>query len=219
MPSSGHGDQRSKDVLFALSAASDYNQQLGRLALQKLIYLFDVIALAWRQIGAQPGFRPWHNGPYDPMIQNAVDALAFRGLVNITDLSFRRTKNAECRYSLTDAGKTSVGNLSKSSALGDDLALFCEIAREIERRGWNRIKEIVYAEPTYSTARATEHGTMLSLDRSIENLSYQLLRDVREAFEMNRDTAMPRRTLVQVMFAILDEYRLTPDAKFHPENR
>src|ERR1051325_3821111 len=91
-------DCRSKDVLFALAAASAFDQRLGRLALQKFVYLFDLLALAWREIGGSETFRPWRNGPYDLSIQNTVDSLAFRGLTVINDLSFRRTRNTECNY-------------------------------------------------------------------------------------------------------------------------
>src|SRR5687767_2139915 len=104
--------RRCKDVLFALSAAATHQQALGRLALQKLIYLHDVLSIVWREVSASEGFLAWRNGPYDLAIQNAVDSLAFRGLVSISGLHFRKTRNAECHYALTEAGRTAVSMLT-----------------------------------------------------------------------------------------------------------
>jgi hypothetical protein len=204
-------------VLFALAVASTFDQQLGRLALQKLIYLFDALALAWRDIGGSETFRPWRNGPYDLSIQNTVDALAFRGLATISNLSFRRTRNTECNYSLTEGGRIAVQQLTRQPALADDFSLFKEIALEVDRRGWSKIKEIVYCEPTFRLARSTQQGNALALNQQDGNLSWQLQREVRDAFEAMRDKPMSRRTLVQVFFALLDEYAASPDRKFEED--
>jgi hypothetical protein len=206
-------DRRGKDVLFALAAALNFEQRLGRLCLQKFIYLFDVLALAWREIGGGSTFRPWHNGPYDLLIQNAVDSLAFRGFVEISNLSFRQTRNTGCNYSLTSTGKIAVQKLGEQKSLGNDLLLFQEIALEVNRRGWQKIKNIVYCEPTFNLARATHRGQALPLNDPNGNISWQLLSDVRSAFEVMRDQPMSRRSLVQVFFALLDEYESSPDRK------
>lgn len=205
-------DQRSKDVLFALTASGECEEHLNRLQLQKLIYLFDILALTWRHVGASRGFRPWHNGPYDASIQNAVDALAFRGFVTVTKVTFRKTRNVEARYGLTDAGVDAVAGLAQSDALASDLQLLREIATEVNARGWDNIKAIVYAEPTYNRARSKAEMSHLPTDNVLENLSWRLLNDVKRAFDVDRTTPMSPRTLVQVLFAILDEYRMSPDA-------
>jgi len=207
-----HTEQRSKDVLFALSEAGEYNVDLNRLQLQKLIYLFDVLALSWRHVGATPAFRPWYNGPYDSTIQNAVDALAFRGFVTVTHVSFRRTKNVEARYRLNEAGVAAVTELAANAAMAHDRQLFREIAREVDSRDWAKIKELVYAEPTYNRARSRTQIARLPVGNVIENLSWRLLNDVKAAFNVDRPSPMSPRTLVQVLFAILDEYRLSPES-------
>jgi len=218
MAESRFTDRRGKDVLFALAVSSSSKQQLGRLALQKFIYLFDVLALACREVGGSKAFRPWRNGPYDFAIQNTVDALAFRGFVSISNLSFRRTKNTECNYTLTEAGKTVVAQFKKDKAFYNDFSLFEEIALEINRRGWKNIKNIVYSEPTYRFARSNFQGNELALNSQDANLSWQLLNDLRKSFEVTRDKPMSRRTLVQVFFALLDEYATTPDSKFEEQS-
>jgi hypothetical protein len=207
----GHVEQRSKDVLFALLAATNHVQALGRLQLQKLIYLFDILAIAWREVSGSESFSPWKHGPYDLTIQNAADCLAFRGLVSINKLRFRGVRKAHAAYSLTAAGKIAVEQLSGEKHFADDLALFEEIAREVNRRGWSEIKEIVYSEPTYNLARSINRGNRLSVRQS-QNLSWKLITQIRTGFEAGRTHPMSRRTLVQVFFAMLDEYRETPEA-------
>lgn len=211
MPSLQHLDQRAKDVLLALATASAHVEGLGRLQLQKLIYLFDILAVLWRDVDGSNSFLPWNHGPYDRTIQNAVDCLAFRGLVSIDELSFRDVRKAHCSYSLTSAGKLAVERLVKEEAFANDIDLFREIALEITRRGWSKIKEIVYSEPTYNTARVTEQGTTLFVSQNY-NLSWKLVRGVRDGFELGRKKPMSRRTLVQVFFATLDQYRIMPES-------
>jgi hypothetical protein len=41
-----------------------------------------------------------------------------------------------------------------------------------------------------------------------------LLRDVRAGFQAAQDQPMSKRTLVQVFFALLDEYTSHPESKF-----
>lgn len=204
-------DQRSKDVLLALSVAGDFRQTLNRLQLQKLVYLFDVLALSWRHVGSPRGFRPWHNGPYDAAVQNAVDALAFRGFVAATDVAFRRTRNAEARYSLTEAGAQAVDRLAENAAIANDLQLLRAIGAEIDHRGWKKIKEIVYSEPTYNRARAKSEMSELPVNNVLENLSSRLLSDLKRAFDMDSAEPMSAGTLVQALFAILDQYRAQED--------
>jgi hypothetical protein len=211
MTGSKHLEQRSKDVLLALAASSPHITSLGRLQLQKLIYLFDILAIAWRDVSGSETFQPWNHGPYDRAIQNAVDGLAFRGPVAINSLSFSGTRKAQASYSLTSVGKVAVEGLRIESPFADDLALFDEISEEINRRGWSNIKEIVYSEPTYNTARITKQGTTLSVDQKY-NLSWKVIKGIRDGFEIARDSPMSKRTLVQVFFATIDEYRVSPDA-------
>lgn len=213
MIGSQHFQQRSKDVLLALKASSAYVNSLGRLQLQKLIYLFDILAIAWREVDGSNTFSPWNHGPYDQTIQNAVDSLAFRGFVAIDTLSFAGTRKAQSSYSLTRAGESAVDGLSTDGPFNDDLDLLNEISAEINRRGWSNIKSIVYSEPTYNTARATKQGVKLSVNLD-HNLSWKLIREIRDGFESRRDEPMSKRTLIQVFFATLDEFGTTPDADF-----
>jgi hypothetical protein len=199
-------NQRFKDVLFALAAASEFHESLGRLRLQKFIYLADVLAVAWRRVAKPAGFSPYRNGPYDSRIQNAVDALAFRGLVNVSRLTFRGTKNAESCYGLSPSGQSVVESIANAEEFGDDLQLFREIAREVNRRGWEHIKALVYAEPTYDAARASNYSQRLRTDSQEGNLSLRILREFELAFSQEQNTPLSRRNFVQLFFSLLERH-------------
>lgn len=196
---------RSKDVLFGLAAAEELSQPLGRLPLQKMIFLADVLAPLWREASVPPGFSPYRNGPYDRRIQNTVDALVFRGIATVVaPPKFRRADNVECKYSLTEAGKDAVQKIAKESDFDDELGLFRAIATEISRRGWHNIKALVYAEPTYDTAHATGNWERLLTDSPSENLTREFLRRFREAMRTPEDRPISRANLVKMFFAVLE---------------
>lgn len=200
-------EQRNKDVLFALYSAAQNNcPKLGRLPLQKTIYLFDVLVITWRQVAAMSKFRSYHNGPYDATIQNCVDALTFRGFVEVDDLKIKKTKNVECQYKLTEIGLTCVENLAKEEGFNDDLLLYLEISKEINRRGWKNIKKIVYSEPTYNMLK-NKRSKAIPLSNPSENLSTQIITALEETYIFNYPESVKRKMTVQIFFAILDEYR------------
>lgn len=208
---------RLKDVLFALAAAGDYEQPLGRLPLQKIIYLADVLAPIWREVAKPSGFAPYKNGPYDKRIQNAVDALVFREIAQVSTPRFRRIDNIECQYSLTETGRKLVLQLSALEALHDDLELLREIAREVNRRGWQNIKGLVYAEPTYRTARSSGNAGRLRTDSSTLNLSREFLSDFRESLKGSDGQSVSRRNLVQMFFAVLSK-QVDTDSDYNEED-
>lgn len=199
---------RLKDVVFALAAAGKFRQPLGRLPLQKIIYLADVLAPIWREIANPSGFSPYLNGPYDRRIQNTVDALVFRGIAQVSSPAFRRIDRIECQYSLTQDGYDLVNQLIRQPGLHKDLELFQEIASEVSRRGWQHIKALVYAEPTYDTARTTGNSGQLRTDSATENLSREFLRHFRQALQGTNGTPISRSNLVQIFFSVLDQHAI-----------
>jgi uncharacterized protein YwgA len=197
---------RYKDVLFALQAANEVNVNLGRLQLQKLVYLADILAVAWRAIAKPTAFLPYKNGPYDPTIQNVVDALAFRGLVEVTEVAFRQPRITGSSYRLSKAGGHAIETVTVQPTMRDDLDLYREIAKEMDRRGWNNIKRLVYAEPTYEATSAGGTYRRLQTDTRATNLSWRILNDFQDAFSIEESLPMSRTNLVQLFFAILDEH-------------
>jgi uncharacterized protein YwgA len=199
------GNQRFKDVLFALSSASRANVKLGRLQLQKLIYLADVFSAVWRVVSSPAQFRPDSFGPYDPAIQNAVDALVFRGIAQIGELRFGR-RYVKSTYSLSAIGTDVISRLVSDEVMGEELSLYDEIATEINKRGWNRIRDIVYAEPTYCAARAGAESSQLRTNRPNSNQTVRLAR-LFDASWSKEESQFDAKTFVQIMFLVFDEYR------------
>ena len=78
---------RMADVAFALAAAHDHRERLGKLRLQKFIYLADAVSLLYSFLPPQENHTTYMYGPYDAAIQRAVDSLAFRGFVAIQGIS------------------------------------------------------------------------------------------------------------------------------------
>jgi hypothetical protein len=202
---------RTKDVLFALEAAGMCQQPLGRLALQKIVYLSDVLSLLWKRIAGPDKFFPWHNGPYDFNVQNTVDALAFRGYVKVQNLHFRTARNAECSYVLSDDGRAVVRTLCSHPVFAADRELYLLIAREVDFRGWEKIRRLVYAEPTYVASSASGHGSKLPTGSGQENLSWQLLKEFKSMFNCKASEDYRRRQLVQMFFSVLDAYNNSTD--------
>lgn len=197
---------RYKDVLFALRAANESGESPGRLQLQKLIYLADILSAAWRKIGKPAAFLPYKNGPYDPSIQNVVDTLAFRGLVEVTGLAFRQPRITESNYRLSDAGNGAVDAAAALQPMRDDLELYREIARQVDERGWKNIKALVYAEPTYEATGARNGSRRLRTDTRTTNLTLGVLNDFQEAFSREESRPISRSNLIQVFFALLDKH-------------
>lgn len=195
---------RTKDVVFALAASDELDHPIGRLALQKVIYLADILSGVWAKLARPGGFSPYKNGPYDSRIQNSVDALAFRGIVSVSTPTFRQLTNVECQYSLTDTGKSFVKQLVSKPDLKDELELFREIAREISRRGWVNIKDLVYAEPTYDLARSMGNSSRLPTNNPTKNLSHCYLKSLEKALSSPDGTVVTRENLVQIFFEILE---------------
>lgn len=194
---------RLKDVMFALAAAKAHGQHLGRLPLQKFIYLSDILAPTWRKIAKPAQFKPYLNGPYDYHIQNTVDALAFRGFVTVSEMHFRQLTTIESRYTLTPSGETLVTYLKGIAQFLDDYLLFQQIAAEVQRQGWQNIKSLVYAEPTYDSAQIAQMPDQLKTNSPTQNLSRSFLRGFSDSMTGPDGTHISRSNLVQMFFATL----------------
>lgn len=205
---------RFKDVLLALRASDIESHKIGRLQLQKLIYISDVLSPIWRHFSTPAAFIPYMRGPYDSAIQNTVDALAFRGLVTINNLVVQGTRQIESQYSLNLAGRTVVTRLIQNRSFADDLQLYSAIVKEIEYRDWSSIRTLVYAEPTYESAKAAGRWGRLRLDQGAKNLSLVVIDKFQRASMAKKHRPINRNQLVQIFFSFLDAYIALPQGSF-----
>jgi len=201
---------RFKDVLLALGAVTHLNLALQRIQLQKFIYLLDIFSSTWSEVSKPPRFQPYNHGPYDKNIQNAVDALAFRGLVEVTNINFQGTNKVQASYRLSNAGRIFLPGMILHPVLLEEYQLALEVADEVQRRGWDQIVKIVYAEPTYFSARTSEDRRVLATNEPTSNQTTYLAGLFRDAWATTSESPPTRLAFVQTMFLVFDQFRLSP---------
>lgn len=169
----------------------------------------DVFSLVWREISKPRSFESQKNGPWDRNIQNAVDALAFRGLVEVTSLTVLKKSRIQSSYRLTKAGHVVFAEIIKQKNLREQFELAVEIAAEINRpnRGWDEIVKIVYAEPTYMAVRASGNRQQLPLNSPILNQTAYLASKFYDSWQPLATERIPKDVFVQTMFLVFDSIR------------
>src|SRR5690242_9365902 len=96
---------RMGDVMLALREAEKAAVSPTRIQLQKFVYLVDVLGQIVGLLKPVHGHKTYKNGPYDSAIQNAVDALAFRGFVRIAGVWKTPSGTLGTRYGLAPGGE------------------------------------------------------------------------------------------------------------------
>lgn len=173
---------RMRDVGICLYYASEYDLQLKRIQLQKLIYLLDCAGSFINIISIKHGHKTYHHGPYDQKIQNAVDILVFYKLANV--LNVRKTDTGViCDYCLTDDGISWVESIKDSNKTTNYRALITKSLLDslIKRKLFHRIIDLVYSEPLYLKNKPSGYGMELDFSNLDENDSFNYLSMVLDA--------------------------------------
>ena len=201
---------RMADVVLSLAAANEYGERLGKLRLQKFIYLSDAVSLLYSFLPPLENHTTYKYGPYDVAIQRAVDSLAFRGLVVIHGIK-SNVGGITADYSLNDSG------LQLASRLKDELegqwSIFNDVAAHVNQIGWQHLRALAYAEPTFVNARAHGCGQVLELSDGLANSSALILATIDRVLENETVDRHPTRELVgSLFFRYLREYSITSHA-------
>jgi uncharacterized protein YwgA len=162
------------DVICALKCANDYNQILGRIQLQKYVYICDTISLVWDVLAPKYGHETYKHGPYDEAITNAVDVLVFRGYVNITSIKMEE-KRVDAQYQINKLGIKIFDEINKDNHFAKKVSLYHQVSLHVERIGWKKLKELVYSEPTYVQSRANGFGYKFDYLSLFSNESLRIL--------------------------------------------
>ena len=164
---------RIKDVLLCLLHAKKYECLLGRLEIQKIIYLVDSVSAYLFVLSGKKGHQTYFYGPYDKNIQNALDALVIRDLAEMCDIKV--TNTVSCNYIITNTGECWVDNLIKSSSsIKQRVRIYDGIIYSlVERNKIHKVKDLVYAEPLYVTSK--DYGNHYNLDLEHENSGHNYL--------------------------------------------
>lgn len=201
--------QRYKDVVLALATAHKYEQELGRLQLQKIIYLADILSLIWDVVGPKNGHYTYKNGPYDHGIQNSVDVLAFRGAVEIAKNNIS-TNQIVTTYRITQVGLNLANAMIREPTFAKRAELYDAIGHHINLRGWKNLKQLVYSEATYVIKQGDGLGHALNVNSLLSNDSLRIVLDFNNLVA-DKTQKFSRYNLVTIFFKILDNYRILLD--------
>jgi hypothetical protein len=198
--------QRYKDVLFALAATRQYDADLGRLQLQKYIYLGDVLTVLWGILAPRQSHQTYRNGPYDQGIQNAVDVLAFRGFVTVVQSRFRIDGAVYSSYRISELGLELSGALVREGCFARKLHLYECIGSHVNELGWDRLRDLVYSEVTYLTKRGEAFGQYLQNNSLLTNESLRIVFGFNTLLE-DESARLSRDNLTALFFQFLDNYQ------------
>lgn len=200
---------RMRDAAIALYAANKFNQPLNRLRLQKFIYLMDVLSCVYEIYSARDGHKTYFNGPYDSSIQNAVDVLIFRGFAQARSIIKVKDGRIYAQYSITKSGIAWVDSSAKAPWFASKLKIADRIALNVNRVGWEKIKALVYAEPTYISSRKNGFGAALNSTDSLAPSAAKVFELIRSALEVGSEAAtrqIPPDLIADIFFRYLATY-------------
>ena len=165
---------RIKDVTLCLFSSNKYDMSLGRLEIQKIIYLIDSMSAYLFVLSGKNGHQTYFYGPYDKNIQNALDALTIRNLAETKNLKVVN-KSITCNYLLTESGLAWTDNMIKNSGSIYHRAKIADgvMYSLVQRNLLHRVKDLVYAEPVYVEARV--HGNYYDLSVACKNMGHSYL--------------------------------------------
>jgi uncharacterized protein YwgA len=198
---------RMRDVGLALRAAGDFGQALNRIRLQKFIYLVDAASRIFDIVPIRVGHITYKHGPYDRFIQNAVDSLAFRGFVNIIRLQEDESGNLQTEYSLSDPGVRWTTKLKENQAIESQWNLVHSVSMHVNSLGWQRLRKLVYAEPTFLSTKGAGYGQHLRTDDASSSSANSLIQLAQAAITSGfAKKELSADKLLTIFFRFLDQY-------------
>lgn len=200
---------RMLDVLIALSEAGRSNIALKRIQLQKFIYLSEALGQLVGVLAQTNGYKTYKRGPYDSSIQNAVDSLAFRGIVSIVSMQNLPNEQIASSYKLSDAGKNLVKKIKNDDRFSRRVRLGTLIGNNLSIYGWNNIVSLVYAEPTYLAARKRGFGIELPVNDGLSASAAAVIATAsRVAFQFDTEESSIDPWIAERFFYFLHIYSL-----------
>jgi hypothetical protein len=199
-----------RDVGIALWVADDASRLMNKTQLQKFIYLMDVISPLYQVLFPKDNHRTYQRGPYDQCIQNAVDALAFRGFVRIARIAHISDGTTSASYGLTACGQEWVSRMSAAEGFSVRMSVGDAVGKRIGAVWWDRIIELVYAEPTFVAARPRGYGQQLVPNDGLTSSSAYLTGVMADILKTGfANPTIDRELLLDLFFEYLAEYAST----------
>jgi hypothetical protein len=196
-----------RDIALSLSVASNYGQRLSRIQLQKFIYLIDVVSPLFYILPPQLAHQTYKHGPYDVSIQNAVDVLAFRGLVKINGVQKHTNGTISAEYTLNSFGQSWVDRLVSEQIFVPKWEAAQAVGLKINKLGWYRLVDLVYAEPTFIATRPKGYGQELHSNDGLSSSAAFLMAMMDRALRYGHDKdEVDGALIVELFFRYLDQY-------------
>ena len=207
---------RMSEVVLALNEARLSEIQPTKIQLQKFVYLCDVLGQIVGRLKPVEAHKTYRNGPYDPAVQNAVDSLAFRGLVRIAGVWRTPSGHLSTKYTLADPGDVFLNQLKSHRSLEQKVLVASLVGTELQALGWDRIVSLVYAEPTFVATRPFGWGAPLEAENGLKVSTAFLVAIMRRVSEtLSLEVAVRPEWLADRFFAYLSDYDVnynSPDA-------
>jgi hypothetical protein len=198
---------RMSDVLFALEQAGKARVRPTKIQLQKFIYLSDALGQLVGVLRPKAGHKTYRNGPYDAAIQNAVDALAFRGFVRIAGIWRTPNGTLGTSYVLSAAGNVLLQKFHQSETFVQATYIAGLVGTELLQRGWDQVVNFVYAEPTFVSTRPSGWGAELRSEDGLRVSAAFLIAVIRRASaELNLRKQPDTNWVTDRFFAFLRDY-------------
>ena len=152
--------KRSNEILYVFYSADKLGLPfLSKLAIQKCIYLSEVLSPIKEIILSFLNFIYHHKGPYSKDIQNILDHLAAMNAIEVVSFSNYK-KSSYVNYKITKAGKSLVENLIDDHMEKEKFEWIRIVMRLIdaykdafdlseEYSGVDKIIGLVYQEPSF----------------------------------------------------------------------
>ncbi len=197
--------KRYKDVLLSLASANNFDVGLGRLQMQKFVYLADSLSVIWDLLSPDIGFETYKHGPYDPAIQNAADVLVFRGAINISSSEIKPDGTVTAVYKISDVGLKIVKMMGTEPSLYRRAELYNLISTHVASRGWDKLRSLVYSDTTYLGKKMSGWGVSLNTNSLLSNDSLRTLLEYNNLVR-NKELKLSKENLVAIYFHVLDNY-------------
>lgn len=194
---------RFPDVLLCLYYANlNKESSIGRIQLQKFIYLADTMSIIWDVLSPKHGHVTYKYGPWDRNIQNAVDALAFRGFLSIDHLNFSDKGSVEVLYKINNLGIKLISKLKNNDTFKGKIELYEYMAAEVTKRNWNNLIGLVYNDPAFLNYRREGYGYNFDYLSPMKNDTLRILYDFEKMLEPGK--RISKRNMVSIFFKILE---------------
>jgi hypothetical protein len=198
---------RIGDVIIALGEAEKSKVRPTKIQLQKFVYLTDVLAQVVGMMKPRAAHKTYRNGPYDPAVQNAVDALAFRGLVRVAGVWRTPSGHMGTSYTIAGSGRQFLKKLRENPAFARKVQIAGLVGTELHGLGWDRIVGLVYAEPTYVATRPTGWGSTLAAEDGLKvSAAFFLAVMRRVAGTLSAENTGSAAWITDRFFAYLNDY-------------